>query len=126
LSGADLTRAAAANPYPEACAKPQYLHLWFLEKAPPRRPRGRSRRSGRRASASRCVTGCCTSRPRRGSDARGSQHERKACSVSRRRHATGARSHGCWRWRGPRTEAPGGDCESRGRRRPAPRRLTSR
>jgi hypothetical protein len=26
--------ASAANPYPEACAKPQYLHLWFLEKAP--------------------------------------------------------------------------------------------
>ena len=34
MSGADLTRAAAANPYPEACAKPQYLHLWFLGKAP--------------------------------------------------------------------------------------------
>jgi uncharacterized protein (DUF1697 family) len=25
MSGADLTRTAAANPYPEACAKPQYL-----------------------------------------------------------------------------------------------------
>jgi uncharacterized protein (DUF1697 family) len=34
MSGADLTRAAAANPYPEACAEPQCLHLWFLEKAP--------------------------------------------------------------------------------------------
>jgi uncharacterized protein (DUF1697 family) len=29
--------------------------------------------------------------PRRASDARGSQHARKACSVCRRRHATGAR-----------------------------------
>jgi uncharacterized protein (DUF1697 family) len=34
LSAADLTRAASANPYPEACATPQYLHLWFLVKAP--------------------------------------------------------------------------------------------
>ena len=34
LSGEDLTHAAAANPYPEACAKPQCLHFWFLEKAP--------------------------------------------------------------------------------------------
>jgi uncharacterized protein (DUF1697 family) len=30
----DLARAAAANPYPEACGKPQYLHLWFLVQAP--------------------------------------------------------------------------------------------
>jgi len=34
MSGADLTRAAAANPYAAARAKPQYLHLWFLVKAP--------------------------------------------------------------------------------------------
>src|SRR5215472_10405774 len=34
LSAADLERAASANPYPEACATPQYLHLWFLVEAP--------------------------------------------------------------------------------------------
>ena len=34
LSAADLERAASANPYPEACATPQYLHLWFLVETP--------------------------------------------------------------------------------------------
>jgi uncharacterized protein (DUF1697 family) len=34
LSAADLAHAVSANPYPEACGKPQYLHLWFLVKAP--------------------------------------------------------------------------------------------
>jgi uncharacterized protein (DUF1697 family) len=34
LSVADLARAAAANPYPEACAAPQFLHLWFLLRSP--------------------------------------------------------------------------------------------
>ena len=34
LSAADLARAASANPYAEACATPQYLHLWFLVEAP--------------------------------------------------------------------------------------------
>jgi uncharacterized protein (DUF1697 family) len=34
LSAGDLARAASANPYPEAGATPQYLHLWFLVAAP--------------------------------------------------------------------------------------------
>jgi uncharacterized protein (DUF1697 family) len=34
LSATDLARAASANPYPEACARPQHLHRWFLVQAP--------------------------------------------------------------------------------------------
>ena len=34
LTGADLERAAAANPYPEADAHPQSVHLFFLAEKP--------------------------------------------------------------------------------------------
>jgi uncharacterized protein (DUF1697 family) len=34
LQAAQLARAAAANPFPEAQAQPGYLHLWFLQEKP--------------------------------------------------------------------------------------------
>jgi uncharacterized protein (DUF1697 family) len=34
LDAKQLARAAAANPFPAARARPQSLHLWFLERAP--------------------------------------------------------------------------------------------
>jgi uncharacterized protein (DUF1697 family) len=34
LDAKQLAQAAAANPFPGAQARPQSLHLWFLEKAP--------------------------------------------------------------------------------------------
>jgi uncharacterized protein (DUF1697 family) len=34
LSAAELGRALAANPFPEAAAQPQLLHLWFLTARP--------------------------------------------------------------------------------------------
>lgn len=34
LDAKQLAQAAAANPFPAAQARPQSLHLWFLEKAP--------------------------------------------------------------------------------------------
>jgi uncharacterized protein (DUF1697 family) len=34
LDAAQLARALAGNPFPAAAARPQYLHLWFLQEAP--------------------------------------------------------------------------------------------
>src|SRR2546429_5837463 len=34
LDAKQLAQAAAANPFPAAQARPQSLHLWFLQKAP--------------------------------------------------------------------------------------------
>ncbi len=34
LDARQLAQAAAANPFPAARARPQSLHLWFLERAP--------------------------------------------------------------------------------------------
>ena len=35
LPAAELARAVAANPFRAAVARPQSLHLWFLERRPP-------------------------------------------------------------------------------------------
>lgn len=44
LEARALARAAAANPFAESRAAPQYVHLWFLEQPPARAALGRLER----------------------------------------------------------------------------------
>jgi uncharacterized protein (DUF1697 family) len=53
LPAAEVARAAAANPFPQAEAHPQYLHLWFLAAVPA--PAAVRSLDGVRGASERCV-----------------------------------------------------------------------
>ena len=92
LTRAELERAAAGNPFPQAHENPKSLHLFFLSE-PPKKPDLRVVRvtEGTYRETSRSRERSSTSTRRMGSEYRSSVCASNSCLASLPLHATGAR-----------------------------------